>query len=241
MLSIASYRRRLRRPTSRGPRLLLPGVLLATAAGLAFVYIGHVLWPRWPGPPVGRDAPPIPISIAGVVFNVPPASIRAPVQRRSGAQQRIDLSFLWPSLEPPDPSARLALPVAGEATLPTQTDKRIFVTIARAGEMLDPVERIRSIYPRYTAAQAQGEPGELAVLAFREGTPYQGEDLIYDAGKPGFIVRCTRDGPTPGTCLLERRIEGADLVLRFPREWLADWRSVAEGIERLVSRLRASY
>jgi hypothetical protein len=239
MLSMAA-RRRSRRPATHGPRLLLPCLLAATAAGLAFLYIGYVLWPRWPGPPVGRDAPPIPISIAGVVFNVPPASIRVAVQRRPGAQERIDLSFLWPSLEPPDPSARPALPGAGETALTAHADKRIFVTIARAGEMLDPVERILSIYPRYTVAQAQGEPGELAVLAFREGTPYQGEDLIYDAAKPGFIVRCTRDGPTPGTCLLERRIEAADLVLRFPREWLADWRSVAEGIERLVSRLRTS-
>ena len=52
------------------------------------------------------------------------------------------------------------------------------------------------------------------MLAFREGTPYQGEDLIYDATAPGFLVRCTRNGTgtTPGSCLYERRIDTADVV-----------------------------
>ncbi len=53
-------------------------------------------------------------------------------------------------------------------------------------------------------------------------------------------MRCTRNGTdtTPGTCLYERRIDTADLVLRFPRDWLADWRTVAANFERLIARLR---
>jgi hypothetical protein len=79
------------------------------------------------------------------------------------------------------------------------------------------------------------------MLAFRDGTPYQGEDLIYDASAPGFLVRCTRNaGVTPGTCLYEHWIEGAKLVVRFPRDWLADWREVARNIERLIASLRPS-
>ena len=35
-------------------------------------------------------------------------------------------------------------------------------------------------------------------------------------------------------CLHERRIGGADVTVRFPREWLTDWRAVSEGIERLI-------
>ena len=73
-------------------------------------------------------------------------------------------------------------------------------------------------------------PPGLPVLAFREGTPYQGEDLIYDAEAPGFLVRCTRNGA------VRRRAPAstsggsstADIVVRFPRDWLGDWRSVAE-------------
>ena len=80
-------------------------VVIALALG-AIAVIGYVLWPRWPGPPIGPDAPALPITVAGVAFNVPPAAIRVPVQRRPGAHERVDLAFAWPSLEPPDPNAK---------------------------------------------------------------------------------------------------------------------------------------
>jgi hypothetical protein len=217
---------------------MLPLAVLAAVVLLAFVFIGYVLWPRWPGPPVGRDAPPLPITIAGVTFNVPPAAIRVPVQRRPGAHERVDLAFVWPSLEPPDPSAKPPAPAPG--TIPMQAVDRLFVTIAGAGDTLPPTERVVTIYPRYAAAEATAGPGDLTTLAFRNGTPYQGEDMIYDAVAPGFLVRCTRNGagPTPGTCLYERRIDTADVVVRFPRDWLSDWRTVGANIERLIASLR---
>jgi hypothetical protein len=201
-LPVAGERKRHRRGGRR--LLLLPLAVFAAVACAACAYIGYVLWPRWPGPPVGPDAPALPVTVAGVAFNLPPAAIRVPVQRRPGAQERVDLAFLWPSLAP--------------------------------------AERMRNVYPRYTAAEATPGPGGLTVLPFRAGTPYQGEDLIYDAATPTFLARCSRNGagPTPGICLYERRIEGADLTLRFPRDWLDDWRLVAGNIDRLIARLRPS-
>jgi hypothetical protein len=233
----------LRRPRPRRHNhglLMLPLIVLAAGALLAFLYIGYVLWPRWPGPPIGRDAPALPVTIAGVTFNIPPAAIRVPVQRRTGAHERIDLAFMWPSLAPPDPTARPQPPAPGATSLPVATYERIVMTIAGAGDDLDPADRVVNIYPRYAEAEATLGPGGLAVLAFRAGTPYQGEDLIYDAAAPGFLVRCTRNGAgaTPGTCLYERRIEGADIVVRFPRDWLGDWRAVAARITRLIASLR---
>jgi hypothetical protein len=234
-------RRLRRRPPRRGSHgpLLLPLVVLGAGALLAFLYIGYVLWPRWPGPPVGPNAPALPITVAGVTFNLPPAAIRVPMQRRPGAQDRVDLAFLWPSLEPPDPAAKVPPPAKGAAPAPTPAFERIFVTIAAAGDTLDPAGRVVNIYPRYAETEAVPGPGGLAVLAFREGSPYQGEDLIYDATAPGFLVRCTRNGagPTPGTCLHERRIEAADIVVRFPRDWLAEWQTVASRIDRLIASL----
>src|SRR5262245_5571753 len=99
-LPIAGERKRHR----RGGRslLLLPLAVFAAVAFAACAYIGYVLWPRWPGPPVGPDAPALPVTVAGVAFNLPPAAIRVPVQRRPGAQERVDLAFLWPSLAPPE-------------------------------------------------------------------------------------------------------------------------------------------
>jgi len=221
----------------RGQRrglLLLPLVVLFALIFGAVGYIGYVLWPRWPGPPVAHDAPPLPITIAGVAFNVSPAAMRVPMQRRPGAHERVDLSYLWPSLEPPDPTT-------GVPTAPTRTLERLFVTIAVAGNAMPPTERVKTIYPRYATIEPVAGPNGLAVLAFREGTPYQGEDLVYDGAEPDrFLVRCSRNGAgaTPGTCLYERRIEAADLVVRFPRDLLNDWRMVASGIEQLIKSLR---
>jgi hypothetical protein len=39
-------------------------------------------------------------------------------------------------------------------------------------------------------------------------------------------------------CLSERRIDGADLTFRFPRDWLAHWRAVADAIDRLTRELQ---
>jgi hypothetical protein len=103
--------RHLRRRRSGKSQLLLPLIVFATVAFTAFVYIGYVLWPRWPTPRL--DAPALPITVAGVAFNLPPAAIRVPAQRRPGAQERVDLVFLWPSLEPPDPNAKPPAPAPG--------------------------------------------------------------------------------------------------------------------------------
>jgi hypothetical protein len=225
--------RTARRQRRAGRGLLFPPLMAFVAVALvALGYIGYVLWPRWPALPVDPDAPALPITIAGVAFELPPAAIRVPVQRRPGAQERVDLAFLWPSLAPPEPSAKP--PPAAPAS------ERIFVTIAAAADALEPTERVRSIYLRYTVAAATPGPGGLIVLAFRDGTPYQGEDLIYDAATPSFLVRCSRNGtgPTPGICLYERRIDAATIVLRFPRDWLTDWRMVAGHIDRLIASLR---
>ena len=36
------------------------------------------------------------------------------------------------------------------------------------------------------------------------------------------------------------RTDGADLTFRFPRTWLAQWRDVANAMERLTARMRAA-
>jgi hypothetical protein len=79
----------------------------------------------------------------------------------------------------------------------------------------------------------------LTVRAFRQGTPYGGEDLI-SAAAPSLTARCSRDAATPGMCLSERRIGGADLTFRFPRNWLAQWRDVTEAMDRLTLQLHGA-
>ncbi|MPZ56865.1 MAG: hypothetical protein GEU91_10295 [Rhizobiales bacterium] len=241
MISVAgattSSRRGHHRRVSRG-LLLLPLLLLCAVVVLAAAYVSYVLWPRWPGPAVAPNAPALPIIVGEVTFNVPPAAIRVPVQRKPGVQERIDLAFLWPSLGPPD-SAKPPLALAAHAE-PKPID-RVFVTITATNGALAPAERLKTIYPRYTAQEPEPTSTGLVALSFRDGTPYQGEDLVYSASDPErFFIRCTHDGPgpTPGTCLAERRMRSADVIVRFPREWLSDWRAVASGIDRLIVSLK---
>ena len=51
-------------------------------------------------------------------------------------------------------------------------------------------------------------------------------------------IGCSQLGATPGMCLAERRVGGADVTMRFPRDWLSDWRTVAERVEHLLTQLR---
>jgi hypothetical protein len=231
---------RVRQPPPRRRNPLppiLPLVVFGTLAVMTMIYIGYVLWPRWPAAEVDPSAPALPVVIAGVTFNVPPAAVRVPVQRRPGSHERIDLAYLWPSLEPAGAKVKASVPDNPPA--PMQALERIFLTIMAAGGAVPPADRVQTIYPRYTVSEAAAGPAGLAVLAFRDGTPYQGEDLIYDSEAPGFLVRCTRTvGLTPGTCLYERWIDTAKLVLRFPREWLDNWRELSGKIDQLIASLR---
>jgi len=113
---------------------------------------------------------------------------------------------------------------------------RIFLSISAHHEAMAPDVRINTIYPRYLDQPSTSPQDGLTVRAFRDGTPYSHEDLFL-ADSPRLEARCTRDGATPGMCLSERRIDGADLTFRFPRNWLAQWRGVADAMDRLTVQL----
>jgi hypothetical protein len=222
---------------------VLPLALVLALIAAAGTFVLYLLWPTWTKMPVVADAPAVPVTVAGVLFNVPPAAIRVALQRQSGAHERIDLVFLWPSLAPPPADGKAAVEptVTSENDGPPapSADDRLFVTIAGLGAVLAPAERLRTIYPRYFAAQATAGPDGLGILPFRAGTPYEGEDLIYLAETPErFFARCTQAGRTvPGTCIHERSLDAAEITLRFPRQWLQNWRSVAAGFDRLMTEL----
>jgi hypothetical protein len=229
------------RSTRKNRRSTTAGLLFALAAVaglivLAGAVVALVMWPRWPVA-IAPDAPSVPVTVGGVLFNVPPAAFRVPVQRAPGTQARLDLAFLWPSLKPPGPAAKPAI-----ADEPPPID-RLFVTIAAQTTALPPTERMKTIYPRYLADTQYDGPDGLKLISFRDGTPYQGEDIYFDpSAQPGFLVRCNRPGKagTPGMCLSERRIGNADVTVRFPSEWLREWRKVAAGIETLIASWKAT-
>jgi hypothetical protein len=239
---------------------IIPIVLGSAVAAGAVALVAYLLWPTWSAD--GTSAPErLPVSIGGTLFNVPTAAIRMKIQRHSGQQERIDLNFAFPSLTVPDAPKRLGADRAEDAIQPID---RIFLSIAAHHDQQAPEMRVRTIYPRYLdptstpstltpstltpstlnprtstpSTSISGQDG-LTVRAFRAGTPYGGEDLI-SAATPSLTARCSRDAATPGMCLSERRIDGADLTFRFPRSWLAQWRDVADAMDRLTLQLHGA-
>ncbi|HEX9211912.1 MAG TPA: hypothetical protein VF901_15500, partial [Bradyrhizobium sp.] len=174
------------------------------------------------------------VSVGGTLFNLPTSAIRMKIQRHSGPQERIDVDFLYPSLEPP---GTLKHVTADSVDATMQPIDRIFLSIAAHHDALSPEQRTATIYPRYLDQAATTPEDGLTIRMFRTDTPYGNEDL-YSGTSPALAARCTRDAATPGMCLSERRVDGADLTFRFPRSWLSQWRDVAEAMDRLAVQLR---
>jgi len=229
VFSAASSRSRATRAWTHLVPILLSGAAAAVAIGL----VAYLLWPTWGTG--GASAPDrLPVSIGGTLFNVPPPAIRMKIQRHSGPQERIDLDFLYPSLEPPGAPKHVTADTVEEAMQPID---RIFLSITAHHDALAPEQRTATIYPRYLDRAAAMPQDGLTMRMFRSDTPYGAEDF-YSATSPALTARCTRDAATPGMCLSERRVDGADLTFRFPRSWLSQWREIAQAMDRLTAQLR---
>jgi hypothetical protein len=232
-MTFLSTAQHIARNTRKDPRSHMLPIMLACAITVsAIALIAYLLWPTWE-PDVSSDPARLPVSVGATLFNVPTAAIRMKIQRRSGAQERIDLNFAFPSLETPEAPKHVSADNVEEALQPID---RIFLSISAHHDSLAPDIRVRTIYPRYLEdAVTPGQDG-LTMRAFRDGSPYSNEDMFF-ASAPDINARCTRDAATPGMCLSERRIEGADLTFRFPRSWLEKWREVADAMDRLTLQL----
>ena len=231
-LSTAQHIARDTRKDPRGHMVLI--VVSATLTVGAIALVAYLLWPTW-NMDGSRGPERLPVSVGGTLFNVPTAAIRMKIQRHSGPQERVDLSFVYPSLDPPEaPRHVSASEVDDEMAQPID---RIFLSIAAHRDSLAPDMRVRTIYPRYLEDSSSPGPDGLASRPFRATSPYGGEDF-YFANTPALTARCSRDASTPGMCLSELRIDGADLTFRFPRAWLAQWRDVAKAMDYLTVQLQ---
>ena len=224
----------LARGSRRHRRSLMIPIIVASAVGAgAIALVAYLLWPTW-GTDAASDPARLPVSIGGTLFNVPPLAIRMKIQRHTGPQERVDLNFEFPSLDVPEGPKHVSADTVEDAAM--QPINRIFLSISAHHDAMAPVVRLNTIYPRYLDQAATSPQDGLTARAFHDGTPYSNEDLFL-AEAPHLDARCTRDGATPGMCLSERRIGGADLTFRFPRNWLAQWRDVADAMDRLTVQL----
>jgi hypothetical protein len=233
-MTLLSTAQHIARDTRKDPRGHMVLIMVAGTVTLgAIALVAYLLWPTWANDASSGPAR-LPVSIGATLFNVPTTAVRMKIQRHSGPQERVDLSFTFPSLEPPETPKHISADTLEEKPQPID---RIFLSISAHHDTLAPDTRVRTIYPRYLEQTATAIDDGLSMRAFRDGSPYSNEDLFV-ANAPGLSARCTRDGATPGMCLSERRIDGADLTFRFPRSWLGQWRDVAGAMDRLTVQLQ---
>jgi hypothetical protein len=233
-MTLLSTAQHIARDTRKHPRSHMTLIMVAaTVAAGAIGLVAYLLWPTW-GVGAANAPSRLPVSVGGTLFNVPPPAIRRKIQRHSGPQERVDLSFTFPSLEAPEMPRHFSADTVEEKVQPID---RIFLSISAHHDTLAPDIRVRSIYPRYLEQASTPIDDALTMRAFRDGSPYGNEDLFV-AGVPSLSARCTRDDVTPGMCLSERRVDGADLTFRFPRSWLSQWRDVANAMNRLTAQLQ---
>src|ERR1700710_544355 len=98
LLSTAQHLARDTRKDPRGHMLLITVAAMVTAGAVAL--IAFLLWPTW-GTDPSRGPARLPVSVGATLFNVPTAAVRMKIQRHTGPQERVDLSFVYPSLEAP--------------------------------------------------------------------------------------------------------------------------------------------
>jgi hypothetical protein len=211
---------------------LIPILGAGVVATCAMALIAYLLWPTWASAP-SEDPGRLPVSVGATLFNVPTHAFRMRVQKHSGPQERVDLSFPYPLLTAPEGPKHIGAEPVDEAIQPID---RIFLSILAHEDAMAPDVRLQTIYPRYLDSASSSAQEGLTLRAFRDGSPYSGEDLFV-ADTPRLVARCSRDTTTPGMCLSERRIGGADLTFRFPRQWLTQWRDVAGAMDQLTAQL----
>src|SRR3954454_2118714 len=187
-MTLLSTAQHFARSSRRDPRAhLLPIAVAAVLTAAAIALVAYLLWPTWGTDPANGPAR-LPVSVGGTLFNVPTSAIRRKIQRHSGPQERVDLSFTFPSLESPEGPKHVSADTIEEKVQPID---RIFLSISAHRDSLAPDARLRNIYPRYLEPAATPVDDVLTMRAFRDGSPYANEDLFV-ANAPNLSARCTR-------------------------------------------------
>src|SRR3954471_11604064 len=146
-MTFLSTAQHIARDTRKDPRghMVLIGVAATFTVG-AMALVAYLLWPTWGANPAGGPER-LPVSVGTTLFNVPTSAIRRKIQRHSGPQERVDLSFMFPSLEAPEAPRHVSADMVDEGT--PQPIDRIFLSISAHHDALAPDMRVRTIYPRY--------------------------------------------------------------------------------------------
>ena len=173
---------------------------------------------------------PVHVIVGTVPLSVPYDLVRFPGQRRDAAVDRLELVLRWP---PHSASG------AGQAT-GRAGDTDVLIALSPPDDSLNPTRRLGAIYHRLLDPATLNAPQGLTGRRFVPDSGYEGEELFYDPASPtSYFVRCAPPiTDQPGTCLREIRLtDRLDVVYRFPRSLLGQWRRLDETISALLAAI----
>jgi hypothetical protein len=211
-------------------RLTIAAAILATVSVLA----AAAVWLMIPGE---RDNRPVIAYLSETRLTIPYDYFRFEHARLGGSLSEIDLAADARTFRPARLQSRFK-PSAADPMAQT-----LFLTLIPSAGNISPAERTTRLYTRFLQPDGWSHPGGLIMRRFKNGSPYQKEDL-YMAPPEGrrFAARYPQPRKTPdgltNICMAEFRIEGIDVRLRFAADLLSDWERLLQGTQGLIRSFR---
>lgn len=181
------------------------------------------------------DESKLEIVIGNNVLNVPANTIRFPVQRRDGMQERLDLYLHWPSLTGYTDQLKNEFNRADDA------GDLVFLTLEPRTMSFDMSGRVGPIYSVFFNGLGVRIENGLVRQPLDEAGGFIDEDMYYQADSPyPFATRCVREASSVGApfCIRDVHI-GKDLMVtyRFHKRFLAQWFELDQAVRAYANSL----
>jgi hypothetical protein len=229
-------------PIRRRSGWLLPLAVFVVTFALSAAILVFYLAPRpttfageQPSPTSRTDR--VELQVRGVHLAVPANYLIYESSRQGGKFTDISMFALLPDLH--GYSSGDASDFSGNAP-----DSEVIYMLLREEKLeLTEADRLKRIYMNYVAnPNGESSPFGLTHYVFRDDSGYRAEDLFVGETDQGPVVmRCVRlsQNVVSPSCLRDVQIsKRVALTYRFKRAHLADWRSIADGAEKLIQDFR---
>lgn len=183
---------------------------------------------------------PIDLVIGGLPMRIPKNYTPFPRDRSGGQLDRISLYAALPKFTP-YMEAKDNVFFDNAANNPV-----VHFELRAAAPPLTEAERKEAIYmPHVDEGGGSEGPAGLTRYAFKDDTPFAGEDLFVgkDAGGEAVVIRCSRRSgmvPSPNCWRDTVLANGLAMSYRFKRPYLQYWSGIDRGLKNLVERFRNS-
>ncbi len=215
-----------------------PAVIIAAIVLLSAGFLLYDLRPGMAPRGVGRtgDLAPVKLTLGSLHLTVPANYLDSRDARNGGAQEVVTMSAVLPDMRGYSPAdARLFIGNAPDSPV-------VHLQFKANEKEMSAAERLNRVYGPYLV-DATGRDGDfgLTQYRFRPDSGYGGSDLF--AGSEGgrlLLFLCERADAELASpnCLVTGQAVDANVSFswRFKRAYLARWREIAGGMDRLLLR-----